>query len=307
MDVVDRSLRARWSVGQETLGAWVTLPSTTVAEVVARVGFDYVCIDLQHGYADISGLVPLVQAVELAGGVPIARVPWNEPGVIGRALDAGCHAVIVPMVDTVEQAAAVVAACHYPPLGRRSWGPMLIDGRHGRYRAWADRTVAVIPMIEKFGHMGSRKNLLGPNDSDDQLTSDHGWDTVGKANFLRKIIGELKAAGIRVSIFVDPNVGAVEGAKAVGADRIELYTGPYAHDFHKDKAAAVADYHRAALRANEIGIGINAGHDLNLDNLRYFKAQVPDLLEVSIGQALISDALYYGLENTIQMYLRELR
>lgn len=148
MDVVDRSLRARWSVGQETLGAWVTLPSTTVAEVVARVGFDYVCIDLQHGYADISGLVPLVQAVELAGGVPIARVPWNEPGVIGRALDAGCHAVIVPMVDTVEQAAAVVAACHYPPLGRRSWGPMLIDGRHGRYRAWADRTVAVIPMIE---------------------------------------------------------------------------------------------------------------------------------------------------------------
>lgn len=148
MDGVTESLRARWGAGGETLGAWLTLPSTAAAEIVARAGFDYVCVDLQHGHADISGLVPLVQAVELAGGVPIARVPWNEPGVIGRALDAGCHGVIVPMVDTVDQAAAVVAACHYPPRGRRSWGPMLIDGRHGRYREWADRTVTVIPMIE---------------------------------------------------------------------------------------------------------------------------------------------------------------
>jgi len=144
-------------------------------------------------------------------------------------------------------------------------------------------------------------------DDPNQLTSDHGWDTIEHETFLTEIISELKAAGIRTSLFVDPEEKMVEGAKKVGADRIELYTGDYARDFVKDKHAAVKPFTEAAKVANEIGIGINAGHDLNLDNLRFFKENVPNLLEVSIGQAFISDALYYGLYNTVQLYLRELK
>jgi len=143
-------------------------------------------------------------------------------------------------------------------------------------------------------------------DATDQLTSDHGWDTLRHADFLRDVIAALRAKRIRVSLFVDPDPRMVEGAKAVGADRVELYTGPYAHDFSKDPAAAVAAYTEAAKAANTLDIGLNAGHDLNLDNLRYFRDHCPGLLEVSIGHALICDALYYGLANTIQMYLRQL-
>lgn len=144
-------------------------------------------------------------------------------------------------------------------------------------------------------------------DSPDQLTSDHGWDTIQHAAFLKDVIARFQASGIRVSIFVDADERHVEGAKAVGTNRIEFYTGPFAHDFPTDKERAVAPYHRCAKLANEIGLGINAGHDLNLDNLRFFKQKTPGLLEVSIGHALISDALYYGLGNVIQMYLRQLR
>ena len=144
-------------------------------------------------------------------------------------------------------------------------------------------------------------------DAPQQLTSDAGWDTVDNAGFLQETIAALHEKGIRVSIFVDPVQKMVEGALAVGADRIEFYTGPYAHDFQHDPAKAVAAYSQAAITANALGIGINAGHDLNLDNLRYFQQHCPGLLEVSIGHALIGDALYYGLANTIRMYLRQLR
>jgi pyridoxine 5-phosphate synthase len=144
-------------------------------------------------------------------------------------------------------------------------------------------------------------------DTPDQLTSDAGWDTLKHASFLGEVIDELQRKGIRVSLFVDPLPQMVEGAKAAGADRIELYTGPYAHDFVQNPAKAVAAYTEAARVANALGIGINAGHDLNLDNLKYFKKNCPGLLEVSIGHALIGDALYYGLSNTIKMYLQELR
>lgn len=144
-------------------------------------------------------------------------------------------------------------------------------------------------------------------DDPNQLTSDHGWDTIEHESFLTEIIAKLKAEGIRTSLFVDPEGRMVEGAKKVGADRIELYTGDYAHNFSKDKHAAIQPFVAAAQVANDIGIGINAGHDLNLDNLRFFKENIPNLLEVSIGQALISDALYYGLYNTVQLYLRELK
>lgn len=144
-------------------------------------------------------------------------------------------------------------------------------------------------------------------DADGQLTSDHGWDTVKDAAFLRDVTAQLQAHGIRVSVFVDADPRMVEGAKAAGVDRIELYTGPFAYDFGSDRVAAVAPFTAAAEEANRIGIGINAGHDLNLDNLRFFKEHCPGLLEVSIGHALISDALYYGLSNTIRMYLRQLQ
>jgi pyridoxine 5-phosphate synthase len=144
-------------------------------------------------------------------------------------------------------------------------------------------------------------------DAPSQLTSDAGWDTVRDQSRLREVVQVLQTKGIRVSVFVDPVAAMVEGAKAAGADRIEFYTGPYAHDYAQDPHKAVAAYTQAAQVAQEIGIGINAGHDLNLQNLRFFKQNCPGLLEVSIGHALISDALYYGLPNVIQMYLRLLK
>jgi pyridoxine 5-phosphate synthase len=144
-------------------------------------------------------------------------------------------------------------------------------------------------------------------DSPGQLTSDAGWDTVAHRVFLGEVTAALHERGIRVSIFVDPVPAMIEGAKAVGADRVELYTGPFAHDFPRDPARAMAPYTEAAHVSAAVGIGLNAGHDLNLDNLAYFQSHCPGLLEVSIGHALISDALYYGLSNTIRMYLQRLR
>lgn len=139
------------------------------------------------------------------------------------------------------------------------------------------------------------------------LTSNAGWDTVKNEEFLTKTIAKLKAAGVRVSIFVEPDVAMVEGAAKVGTDRIELYTEMFATGYLTNKEEAVASYKAAALKAQELGLGINAGHDLDLNNLRFLKQEIPFLDEVSIGHALICDALYYGLENTIQLYLRELR
>jgi pyridoxine 5-phosphate synthase len=144
-------------------------------------------------------------------------------------------------------------------------------------------------------------------DSPSQLTSDAGWDTVKEYIFLKDITKTLQNAGIRVSIFVDADKKHVEGAKKIGADRIELYTGIFAHDFHKNPAKAVAAHAKAGLIAEKIGIGVNAGHDLNLFNLKYYREQVPNLLEVSIGHAIVCDALYYGLHNTIQLYLKALK
>jgi pyridoxine 5-phosphate synthase len=143
-------------------------------------------------------------------------------------------------------------------------------------------------------------------DSENQLTSNHGWDTIKHQAYLQDIISKFKSKGIRVSIFVDPIAEMIEAAKTTGTDRIELYTESYAKDFHQHKEKAIAPYVIAAERAAILGLGINAGHDLDLQNLNYFNKSIPPLLEVSIGHALICDALYYGIENTIQMYLRKL-
>jgi len=140
-----------------------------------------------------------------------------------------------------------------------------------------------------------------------QLTSDHGWDTVANKSYLIDLVALFKSAGIRTSIFVDADIKMVEGAKETGADRIELYTEEYAQLYSTQKEKAIIAFREAAQKAQQLGIGVNAGHDLNLQNLAYFKKSVPDLLEVSIGHALISDALFFGLENTIQMYLRQLK
>lgn len=144
-------------------------------------------------------------------------------------------------------------------------------------------------------------------DKPDAITSNAGWDTLKNEKLLIDVIAELKKSGTRVSVFVDPDTKMVEGAKKVGADRIELYTEPYASHFHQDRDKAVKAYVEASKAAHQLGLGINAGHDLDLANLKFLKQSLPYLDEVSIGHALISDALYFGLENTIQLYLRELK
>ena len=141
-----------------------------------------------------------------------------------------------------------------------------------------------------------------------QLTSNHGWNTIEHAAYLKDIIAIFKNAGIRVSIFVDPVMEMVEGAKAVGTDRIELYTESFAKQFAVGSLQlAIEPFIAAANKANELGLGINAGHDLDLQNLKYFSDNIPGLLEVSIGHALICDAVYLGLENTVQLYKRQLK
>jgi pyridoxine 5-phosphate synthase len=144
-------------------------------------------------------------------------------------------------------------------------------------------------------------------DGDNQITSDHGWDTVTHKDYLMDIIARFKSAGIRTSIFVDADLKMIEGAKATGTDRIELYTEEYARLYSTQKETVIKPFSEAAKLATQLGLGVNAGHDLSLENLAYFKQNVENLMEVSIGHALISDALYFGLENTIQLYLRELK
>ncbi len=138
------------------------------------------------------------------------------------------------------------------------------------------------------------------------LTSDNGWDTITHQKYLSEKVSKLHDKGIRVSLFIDPIENRLHAAKETGAERIEFYTGPYAHDFNRNKEKAIKQFSNAAKICTQIGLGINAGHDLNLENLRFFKSHIHNLLEVSIGHALICDALYFGLKNTIQLYLKEL-
>jgi pyridoxine 5-phosphate synthase len=191
------------------------------------------------------------------------------------------------------------------------------DERHIRYQDVFDLKKTVTTEFNIEGNCQEQKfiDLVLANkpeqvtlvpDALGQITSNHGWDTVKNQQYLKDMIAVFKEAGIRVSIFVDPVVEMVESAATTGTDRIELYTEAYAHHYHADRKQAVAPYVTAANVANALGLGINAGHDLDLHNLKYFAENIPGLSEVSIGHALISDALYYGLENTIQMYLRQL-
>jgi pyridoxine 5-phosphate synthase len=144
-------------------------------------------------------------------------------------------------------------------------------------------------------------------DESGQLTSNHGWNTIEHQNYLQNIIRTLKANNIRVSIFVDPVIEMIEAAANTGTDRIELYTESYASGFQQNKTQAITPFIQAAIKATELKLDINAGHDLDLQNLGFFAQEIPNLKEVSIGHALVCDALYYGLENTVQLYKRQLK
>lgn len=191
------------------------------------------------------------------------------------------------------------------------------DERHIRYQDVYDLTPVLATEFNIEGNPKEQKfvDLVLANlpaqvtlvpDVIGQLTSNHGWDTIKEQQYLKEIIQTFKVAGIRVSIFVDPDIAMVEGALICGTDRIELYTEAYAKNYTVDKEAAIAPYIACANKARELGLGLNAGHDLDLQNLAYFKQHIPQLLEVSIGHALISDALYFGLHNTVQLYKRAL-
>jgi pyridoxine 5-phosphate synthase len=191
------------------------------------------------------------------------------------------------------------------------------DERHIRYQDVNDLKAIVTTEFNIEGNPTEKKfvELVLANkptqvtlvpDALNAVTSNAGWDTIKHKELLKDLVASFKSVGCRVSIFVDPIEAMVEGAVETGTDRIELYTESYARDYFKNREAAIKDYISAAKVADQVGLGINAGHDLSLENLRYFKQNIPNLLEVSIGHALICDALYLGLENTIQLYLREL-
>ncbi|WP_432710471.1 pyridoxine 5'-phosphate synthase [Pedobacter sp.] len=191
------------------------------------------------------------------------------------------------------------------------------DERHIRYQDVFDLKAVIATEFNIEGNCKEQKfvDLVLANkpaqvtlvpDTEGQITSNHGWDTIKHQHYLQDMVKIFHQAGIRVSIFVDPVVEMIEAAATTGTDRIELYTEAYAQGYHQNKELAIAPYLKAATHASMLGLGLNAGHDLDLYNLQYFAKQIPNLLEVSIGHALIADALYLGLENTIKMYLLQL-
>jgi pyridoxine 5-phosphate synthase len=191
------------------------------------------------------------------------------------------------------------------------------DERHIRYQDVFDLKAVIATEFNIEGNCKEQKfvDLVLANkpaqvtlvpDTEGQITSNHGWDTIKNQGYLQEMVKIFQQEGIRVSIFVDPDLDMIEAAATTGTDRIELYTEAYAQGYHQNKEQAIAPYIKAAERATVLGLGLNAGHDLDLYNLQYFSQQIPNLLEVSIGHALIADALYLGLENTIQMYLLQL-
>ena len=198
------SLKSRWSAGEVTLGAWCMVPSALSAEALASSGFDWVLVDMQHGGMDYQTAVEMIRAIDLTPAVPIVRVPWNEPGIIGRVLDAGAMGVVIPMIQTPDDARRAVEACLYPPAGRRSFGPIRVGLRDGpRYVATANERVAVIPMIETREALASVEQIaatpgvdavfVGPFDLSIALGLPPG-DNDGKAPFDAAILKIAEAA-----------------------------------------------------------------------------------------------------------------
>ena len=212
-----QGLRDIWNGGGTTLGAWLSVPSIMTAEATARVGFDYVCVDLQHGALDYSDAASMIPAIEFGGSHPIARAPWNEPGIIGKLLDAGAHGVIIPMVNTVAEAEAAVRACRYAPRGARSWGPTATQARTDRpYFEWAQDNVACVPMIETAQAVGNLDAILavpgidavyvgpadlsitlglGPGNHDESAAFTDALDTIADACARAGVVAGIHATG----------------------------------------------------------------------------------------------------------------
>lgn len=190
------------------------------------------------------------------------------------------------------------------------------DGRHIRYSDVIDLSKVLTTEFNIEGYpqqdfldlclqVNPHQVTLVP-DPPDVLTSNAGWDTIKNRDFLKEVVQTLKAKGMQVSLFIGADVEMIENAVATGCDRVELYTESYASEYAQNREKAIAPFVEAAKAANRVGLGLNAGHDLSLENLKYFAKNIPGLLEVSIGHALISDALYYGLESTVKKYLDQL-
>lgn len=202
------TLRQRWALDETTLGVWLSVASSVSAEAAARAGFDYVCIDTQHGALDYVDAVPMIQAIVLGGSCPIARVPWNEPSSIGKMLDAGAHGVIVPMVNTATEAEAAVRACRYAPAGARSTGPTVAKMRTDQpYFEWAAEHVACIPMIETKQAVDNLDEILavpgidmvqwGPADYAMSIGKPGGWFDDEVKGVERAVLAKCIAAGVR--------------------------------------------------------------------------------------------------------------
>ena len=220
-----QGLRDIWNSSGTTLGGWLSVPSAMTAEATARAGFDYVCLDVQHGAIDYSDVVTMIPAIELGGSRPIARAPWNEPGMIGKLLDAGAHGVIIPMVNTAAEAEAAVRACRYAPAGARSSGPTLVQMRTDRpYFEWARDNVACIPMIETVQAVENLDEILtvpgidavyvGPSDL--SITLGLGPGNHDESAVFVEALDTIAAACARAGI-----VAGIHATGALAADRLD--------------------------------------------------------------------------------------
>ncbi len=206
-------LKARWQRDEVTLGAWCMIPSSLTAEILAKGGFDWVLVDMQHGCMDYQTAVEMIRAIDLAGITPIVRVPWNEPGIVGRMLDAGAMGIVAPMIQNPDEARRLVEACRYPPAGRRSLGPVRVGARDGMgYVAGANNRVCVIPMIETVEALGAVEEIaaipgvdalfVGPFDLSFSLGLPPG-DNDGKAPFddaIARVNAATRARGIATAV-----------------------------------------------------------------------------------------------------------
>lgn len=247
------SLKSRWASGEVTLGAWCMIPEALSAEALARNGFDWVLVDMQHGCMDYETALAMIRAIDLTPAIPIVRVPWNDPGIIGRVLDAGALGVVIPMIQTAEDARRAVEACLYPPAGRRSFGPVRVGMRDGpRYFAEANGRVAVIPMIETAEALASVEEIasvpgvdalfvgpfdlsvalgLPPGDNDGQPAFDEAIARVAaaarNAGVATAVLSNARIAPLRISqgfqmISVTTDIAALAAATRADLDAVRV-------------------------------------------------------------------------------------
>lgn len=220
------NIKHRWKAGEVTWGAWLMVPTPLTAEILAKCGYDWVLVDMQHGCMDYETAVDMIRAIDLSGAVPMVRVPWNEPGIIGRMLDAGAMAIVAPMIEGVEDAQRLVQACRYPPEGRRSLGPIRVSARDGAgYVMTANERVAVIPMIETASALEAVEDIaavegvdalfVGPFDLSFALGLPPG-DNDGKPAFdaaIARINAAAKAQGIATAVLSTPVIGPLRASQ----------------------------------------------------------------------------------------------